>query len=70
MMLADDIDNPHALIADMGFACFVDHNQGTDIPLGTPLYKAPELNVKKPKYSYKVDIWAIGVIAYVLLTGE
>ena len=36
--------------------------------LGSPLYMAPEL-VKKEVYDYKVDIWAVSVITYVLLSG-
>jgi serine/threonine protein kinase len=36
---------------------------------GTPLYSSPEL-LKKVGYSYKVDIWAIGIICYELLMGR
>lgn len=36
---------------------------------GTPLYSSPEL-LKKVGYSYKVDIWAIGIICYELLVGR
>ena len=37
--------------------------------LGSPLYMAPEL-VKKQVYDHKVDIWAVGCITYLLLTGH
>ena len=37
--------------------------------LGSPLYMAPEL-VKKKKYDDKVDIWALGCITYLLLSGQ
>ena len=30
---------------------------------------APELMMKLP-YNEKVDIWALGVLAYILITGE
>jgi len=36
---------------------------------GTPLYSSPEL-LKKVGYSYKVDIWAIGIICFELLMGR
>ena len=35
--------------------------------IGTPYYIAPEVITKK--YNEKCDIWSIGVIFYILLTG-
>uniref|UniRef100_W5MI68 Protein serine kinase H1 n=1 Tax=Lepisosteus oculatus TaxID=7918 RepID=W5MI68_LEPOC len=35
---------------------------------GTPEYIAPEILVRKP-YSNAVDMWALGVISYILLSG-
>lgn len=39
-----------------------------DLGLGSPMFMAPELFMKKT-YNEKVDIWSIGVIAYMLLSG-
>lgn len=36
---------------------------------GTPLYSSPQL-LKKKGYSYKVDIWALGIMCYELLCGK
>ena len=36
--------------------------------LGTPYYMAPEIFNQK-KYDEKCDVWSIGVIMYVMLTG-
>ena len=33
------------------------------------MYMAPELCDQAP-YDEKVDVWAVGVIAYILITGE
>lgn len=36
---------------------------------GTPLYLPPEI-IKGQKYDEKVDLWAIGILAYELLIGK
>lgn len=37
-------------------------------PCGTPEYIAPEVLARVP-YTSKVDLWAVGVLAYILLSG-
>lgn len=39
-----------------------------DTKLGTPYYVAPE--VIKGFYDQRCDMWAVGVITYMLLVGE
>jgi novel protein kinase C delta type len=36
---------------------------------GTPLYLSPEI-LQGHKYDEKVDLWAVGIIAYELLLGQ
>lgn len=38
--------------------------------VGTPAYSPPELQGMKKCYNGSVDIWSIGVIVYVSLTGR
>lgn len=38
--------------------------------LGTPSYMAPELWSSEPEYDSSVDMWAIGVVTYMLLSGK
>ena len=37
--------------------------------LGSPLYMAPEI-VQEQAYDAKVDIWSVGVIAHIMLSGR
>ena len=57
-------------IADFGFSKFLDSkSQRSETMCGTPLYMAPQL-VEDIKYTYKADIWSLGVIFFELLTGS
>jgi serine/threonine protein kinase len=62
-------------IADFGFSAY-SHSDNLSEWLGTPPYMAPELvtwcpqlSLTKQTYGRAVDIWAIGVIFYILLSG-
>eukprot|EP00186_Timspurckia_oligopyrenoides_P002264 CAMPEP_0182449522 /NCGR_PEP_ID=MMETSP1172-20130603/35092_1 /TAXON_ID=708627 /ORGANISM="Timspurckia oligopyrenoides, Strain CCMP3278" /LENGTH=749 /DNA_ID=CAMNT_0024646839 /DNA_START=210 /DNA_END=2459 /DNA_ORIENTATION=- len=58
-------------VADFGLSRFFD--QGVDKPLtsivGTVFYMAPEVVNERP-YGFQVDVWAVGVILYELLSGN
>jgi len=56
-------------LTDFGFACFFDPKFKMDLTLGSPLYMAPEL-CREIKYDERVDVWSLGVITFILLTGE
>lgn len=56
-------------IIDFGFAAFCVDNQKLKIFCGTPSYMAPEL-VRKAEYDGRqVDMWALGVLLFALLSG-
>lgn len=57
-------------IADFGFAMKVeDYRKTANYNVGSPLYMPPEALVNN-KYSFKSDIWALGVIFFEMLTGK
>jgi calcium-dependent protein kinase len=55
-------------LTDFGFATTWKKGEKQDLSLGSPLYMAPEL-VREEEYDNRVDVWSIGVIAYILLSG-
>jgi calcium-dependent protein kinase len=71
LLESKDINNVVVKITDFGFAKCYDPQtfEGLDDILGSPLYMAPEI-VKKMKYDAKVDIWSLGVMAYIILSGK
>ena len=66
----------HALVMDFGVAKAVSEATGREqlttagVALGTPAYMAPEQAAADPHLDHRVDIYAVGVLAYELLTGR
>lgn len=55
-------------VIDFGTALFLAPHGTISETLGTPYYIAPE--VIESDYNEKCDIWSIGVIMYILLSGS
>lgn len=55
-------------LCDFGISRVVENGSKVREILGTPDYVAPEVLQYEP-LSLKTDIWSVGVLAYVLLTG-
>jgi calcium-dependent protein kinase len=63
---SEEEDSQMKLI-DFGLSQYFQKNDIIVSPVGTPYYVAPE--VLSGAYNNKCDVWSIGVIAYMLLSG-
>ena len=70
------LSDRHAFVTDFGVAKAVSEATGrqqlttTGVALGTPAYMAPEQAAADPHIDHRADIYAVGVVAYELLTGR
>ena len=55
-------------VIDFGLSRVFNKDKKMNQRLGTPYYVAPE--VLKKRYDEKCDIWSIGIILHILLTGN
>lgn len=70
LLASHDLNNLELKITDFGFAkCYDPQEGGLTETLGSPLYMAPEI-IKKLPYDCSVDIWALGVLTYIMLSGK
>jgi serine/threonine protein kinase len=57
-------------LIDFGFSVLTNTpNQRLKVFCGTPSYMAPEITRKTDYEGRPVDMWALGVLLYVMLTG-
>ncbi|MFO0802466.1 MAG: serine/threonine-protein kinase [Gemmataceae bacterium] len=64
------IENGHLKVGDYGLSRRVSVSQGGDMTqgVGTPNYMAPE--IKNGNYTQSIDVYALGVILFEMLTGH
>lgn len=66
--MKSDFSNMTVKIIDFGASSFFLKNKTLKVKVGTPYYIAPE--VLNKSYNQKCDIWSLGVILYILLSGK
>lgn len=69
-LLLDSVDDPANIkVADFGFSTITDGNDNLKTQCGTPSYVAPEILFNQA-YGCSCDMWSIGVITFVVLSGK
>ena len=70
------ISGHHAVVTDFGVAKAVSEATGASsltslgVALGTPAYMAPEQAAAEPNVDHRADLYALGAMAYEMLTGR
>jgi calcium-dependent protein kinase len=64
-----DSKNTTLKLIDFGFSRDINDAGGMTALLGTCYYVAPEV-VNGPQYDFRCDLWSLGIITYMLLTGQ
>eukprot|EP00931_Biecheleriopsis_adriatica_P087195 TRINITY_DN61698_c0_g1_i1.p1 TRINITY_DN61698_c0_g1~~TRINITY_DN61698_c0_g1_i1.p1 ORF type:complete len:576 (+),score=145.75 TRINITY_DN61698_c0_g1_i1:93-1820(+) len=67
-LLTDKTSTAVVKMIDFGMAARFEHGQMFHDMCGSPHYLAPELIGQK--YSYQVDMWALGILMYLMLFGK
>ena len=68
ILMTDDTDNADIRLVDFGLGKIIGPGETCTEPFGTFSYVAPEVLQEKP-YNFKVDLFAIGIITYLLVAG-
>lgn len=68
ILMTDESDEAQPKLVDFGLSKIVGPSEKCNDPFGTLSYVAPEVLLQKP-YDKSVDLWSLGVIIYLLLSG-
>ena len=68
-ILMESVGAKQVKIIDFGFSLKVGQTEKLTTYCGTPHYMDPDLARKVPVNAFAADIWACGVILYIILTG-
>ncbi|OQR82902.1 calcium/calmodulin-dependent protein kinase [Achlya hypogyna] len=71
ILLASPTDDSTIKLGDFGLAISHNNSQSMTTRCGSPIYTAPEiLDMSTTAYGKECDIWSIGVITFMLLSGS
>ncbi|XP_044728383.1 ovarian-specific serine/threonine-protein kinase Lok [Chrysoperla carnea] len=72
ILLSENRPDTIVKVSDFGLSKFVNEETVLTTVCGTPMYVAPEILLTKGRGSYtkQIDVWSLGVILYVTLSGH
>lgn len=68
ILMSSKDDNADIKLSDFGLSKIIAPNEKSDEPFGTISYAAPEVLLGE-SYDRSVDMWSLGVVAYLLVSG-
>lgn len=68
ILMVENTEESELKIVDFGLSKILGPNETSTDPFGTLSYVAPEVLLQQ-KYGNQVDLWSLGVIIFVLLSG-
>jgi len=68
IMFEDKNDIKSLKIIDLGVSQALTYGEVASEPIGTDGYISPEIYMHH-NYSFKIDVWALGIILYIMITG-
>lgn len=68
IIVSDDSGQPEVKITDFGLSKIVGPKETSKEPFGTLSYAAPEILQGLP-YNKAVDVWSLGIILFLILSG-
>ena len=68
ILMTDESEESDIKLVDFGLSKIIGPNELCNEPFGTLSYVGPEVLLQKP-YGKSVDIWSIGILAYLFLSG-
>ncbi|KAJ3065489.1 calcium calmodulin-dependent protein kinase type 1G [Podochytrium sp. JEL0797] len=69
ILMKTKLDDSPISVTDFGLSKMAGDDHFLHTTCGSPIYVAPEVLKKTPGHGRPVDLWAIGVITYILLSG-
>lgn len=61
--------NDEVVLVDFGFASHIEDYKELFTRCGTPGFVAPEV-LRDQDYNYKVDVYSVGIIFYLMISGD